>query len=770
MTLGLGVGANSVMFALVNSVLLRPLPFRDAGSLVVIREASTESESPSSYPAYEYFRENARSIEELGFFGDWQDVLRIGDQDLPLQGARVSANVFSLLGMRPRIGRGLVPAEDEPGSQPVIVLSDGMWRNVFGEDPTVLGRSVRVGDASYTVIGVMPPRFAFPSEGVQAWTSMRSWTRRPQTAGGTMIGRLRHGVSMDQATAELDALHVRLAEDEPEARNGSGIRLKSLQTHLVGDSGQVMAVFSGAVVLLLLLACANVANLLLARASVRRKEIAIRFALGSRKYRIAQLAGAESMVLATVAGVVGVVMAKLGIAALVRFLPHAFPRMTEVGLDMPVVLFALGLSLLAGGLVGLVPALHGRPTDLTRDLRSGGRATGGTPLQSIFTVAQVAVAFMLLVGAGLLARTLWNLQSVELGFVPERALIVETSAPKDRYPDIASRADYFQRMADDLVAVPGVAAAGAVSMLPFTGYSQLPFHIDRPGSTQKELPWFQIDMVTPGFFQAMGIPLRSGRTFNKGDRAGALPVIIVNETLVHRFWPNENPIGRLLGRAEPDGGIEWRTVVGVVGDVRHNSLTEPASPKVYVPYVQSDWPFEMTMIVRTDRGTPTSLTGPIRGVIRGMESDPPVVQVSSLEDWVNQRLGKARFNVVLLAFFTAGALALAALGLYAVISFGVARRTRELGVRMALGATSWAIRRDVVGRGMKLTMVGMIVGGVGSLGGSRVLSSMLFDVSPFDPLVYAAVAIVLLAVTLMSTGAPSLRASRIEPLVALREE
>jgi predicted permease len=760
------------MFTLVNGVVLKPLPYDEPDRLMVVREASPQAELPASYPAFEYYRDNLQSFEAVGFYGAGAATLRReGSDAVQLDGGTVSAEVFGLLRVKPIVGRGFLPEDDETDAEPVVVLSHATWTNLFAGDPGVVGRTVRLGLTSTTIVGVMPPDFRFPSADAQIWFSTRNWTRRPQTHGGTIIGRLRTDVTVEQARADVDRVRQGLDEDNPVAGNGDVTQIKTLQAHIVGDNGRIFAAFTVAVGLLLLLACANLANLLLARSNVRHKEIAVRRALGSSGRRIAQLMVAESVLLAMVGSVVGVLIARWGIQVLIQFAPQALPRTAEIGIDTPVVAFALGISLLAGVVIGLVPVAQQMSTDLVNEIRAGGRGTGARPLQNAFTVVQVALAFVLLAGAGLLAKSLWNLQTVDIGFDPEGALIVSTSAPRSRFPEIVERADYFRRLGERIRQVPGVTAAGAISMLPFTGWSNSDFQIEGRDIPEDQLPWLEFDFTTPGFFEAMGIPLLAGRTFAESDRVGSAGVIVINEAMARQIWPNEDPIGRRIGGERDDTGeIEWVTVVGVVGDVTHRSLQQPANPKFFRPFHQSDWPFGMSMIVRTNMGDPLQLSGAMREAVRELQPDPPPVRTRSLASWMELPLSRPRFDAALLAIFTAGALALATLGLYAVISFGVAQRTHELGVRIALGASRGAVRREVLGRGLKMSLIGIAVGGLGAAALTRFLSSMLFGVTPLDPLVFASVPALLVVVAMLASGIPSLRASRVDPLEVLREE
>lgn len=770
LTLALGVGTNAVMFTIVNSVYFKPLPYEESERLVFIGQGDAERDYPACFPAYEYFRDNSQSLEDLATWSYWSTTLRWGEDPEQLTGAVVSANMFDILGVHPVLGRDFSPEEDDPDGEKVVVLSYATWQRVFGGAPDAIGSTLRLGTGTFTVIGVMPAHFVFPSPRVQFWFSMSPMVREASFRSLRLVGRLADDVTYEQATADIQMVGDRLYQDSPDAKSGERSFLKTLHAQTLGKENlNTLIAFSVAVGFLLLIACANLTNLLLARSTVRQREIALRRALGATSRRVATTIVSESLVLAIAGGVLGIAAATWGTRILLQYAP-TLPRANEIGIDAMTVLFTLGLSAAAGLLIGLVPVFQQRNVDLNQHVRTGGRGTGGLPLRNAFSVLQVALTFALLVGAGLMARSLWNLQSVDPGFVPEQALIVRVNPPASQYPSPESRVDYYEGLLERMRTLPRVSAVGATSFLPFEGWNSSEFVFEgQENLSVEELPEFEYDVVTTGYFAAMGIPIRSGRAFSTTDDDEAQPVVVINEALAHRAWPNESAIGKRIGMYG-SGGNRWYHVVGVAGDVKHQGLESATNPKVYHPVRQLPWEYSMQIVVRAAAGEPMDYAPAIRTFVKEFDSEPPLVQTYSLELWLDRLFSEARFNTTLLAIFTIGALALSTLGLYAVISFGVAQRTHELGVRIALGADGNTVHRLIILGGLKLALLGIAIGVGAAIALSRVLTTLLFGVSALDPFVYICVAVLLLSVAAVASGLPSIRASRVDPLVTLRAE
>lgn len=771
LTLALGIGANTAMFTVINSVFLRALPYADPDRIVMViqtTEAGGGQERPASYPAFEYWRDNSQVFETFAAAKGTSAALRWGEDPERITGAEVSASLFGLLGVNPIVGRGFLSQEDEVGAEPVVVLSHGLWQRLFSGDPEAIGETIRLGSRVRTIVGVMPADFSFPGDDPQFWSPMSDADRAPNTHGLDMIGRLRDGVSVGQARSEVVAIGERLMTDNRRAKNGNGTSLVLLRDRVVGDSGPILAILGVAVALVLVIACANLANLLLARSAVRQKEIAIRTAMGSSARRVGQMLLAESTMLALVGGAVGVLVAFGATKFFVRFAPDFLPRRSEIAMDGWVLGFALLASLVVGVVVGIAPALRAGNANIVNDLRQGGRTSTGQKLQGAFTVVQMAVALVLLIGTGLLTKSLWNLQAVDPGFVAENALTAGVGLPPNRFPDFDQRAAFYEQLKGELESAPGVRAVGGISFLPFGGWSNSGFLIEGKTYSPDDFDRAEYAPVTPGYFSAMGIPLGAGRTFTGSDRLGAPLVIVINRTMAERFWPNEDPIGKRIGQGSRENP-RWYEVVGIVGDVKHHGLTELAEPKFYRPYAQSNWPYSLTFVLRT-AGDPLGYAGSVRAALRAVDDDPPVAAIQSLEQRVGRLLVELRFNAALLGIFMVIAVTLASLGIYGVISFGVAQRTQEIALRMAVGGNPSHVRRYILGRGLRLCLLGVGIGLVGAFVLTRFMTSFLFETSPTDLTIFGGVSVVLIGVALAATYIPAFRASRVDPLVALQAE
>ncbi|WP_224366443.1 ABC transporter permease [Hyalangium versicolor] len=795
LTLALGIAANTAIFSVVDAVLLSPLPYPEQERLALAWTGEGETPRLPVSPAdFLDWREQNDVFEGLAAFVSLPFTLTGDGVPERLYGASVSANFFQVLGVAPALGAPFTPAVDGVALREGVVLSHGLWVRRFGGDPRVIGRTVNLNSRNYEILGVMPARFEWPAIGSDRVTSLGApelWVPavhkdvpqfglNPQVdpsgwRGGhylRVLGRLKPGVALERAQAAMSTIAERLAAAYPETNARTRITVVPLREHLVGNVQPVLWALLGAVGLVLAIACANVANLFLARASVRRHEFAVRAALGAGRGRLVRQLLGESVLLALIAGCLGLLGAMWGMDVLLGLGPKDLPRMGEVGLDGRVLVFTLAVALGTGILFGLAPALHASSPDLGAVLRQGG---GGRSLasrdrsRSALVVGEVALAVMLLIAAGLLLRSLWSVQAVELGFKTDHALTWEMTLPPGKYAEDARKAAFFENVLEQISALPGVESAGSVSDLPMGGGSdvQLTFDIEGrapPAAGESQVLGFQV--ITPGYFQTMGIPLRQGRDITSTDREGSQGVAVLNEAAVRRFWPGQAPVGqriRVGGEETP-----WLTVVGVVADVRHGGPTREVRPEAYVASLQRP-NTTMRFILRTER-EPLALAPMVREVVSRLDADMPIAKVSTLEEVVAATMARQRFLTLLVSVFAGLALVLASVGLYGVISYIARQRTQEIGIRMALGARPRDVLRLVLVQGMSLALGGVGLGLVGAWAASRALGSLLFNVSATDPLTFGTLALLVTAVALVATWLPAWRAMRVDPLVALRSE
>ncbi|MCY1021024.1 ABC transporter permease [Pyxidicoccus sp. MSG2] len=794
LTLALGIAANTAIFSVVNAVLLAPLPFAEPERLAFLwvqREEGTRE--PVSAPDFLAWREGSRdAFEALAAVASVPFNLAGEGTPERLRGASVSTNFFDVLGVEAALGTTF--RSDPAGQSPwqVVVLSHELWQRRFGGDTRLIGRSVRLNDRSYEVIGVMPERFMWPSiTPVQALTQDRAELWVPAVKHDVplfgpdveqdfsqernlhflrVVGRLKEGVALEAAARAVGLVAERRAREFPDTNAKAGVQAVPLREQLVGNVRDILWVLLGAVGLVLAIACANVANLFLARATARQRELAVRVALGASRGRVMRLLLLESLVLALAAGCVGLLGAVWGVDVLLGMSTSELPRITEVGLDGRVLAFTLFVSVLTGVLFGLVPALQSSAPDLHFALKdAGGRASpGGGRSRGALVVGEVALAVVLLIGAGLLLRSLWRLQAVEPGFQTDHALTWSLSLPPGDYPDERRQAAFFQDVVARVEALPGVKSAAAVVTLPFDGndISLALFIEGRPAAEPGPQRTLGLQMVTPGYFRTLGIPLRQGRDFASTDTADTGPVVLVNAAAVRKFWPGQDPLGQRVRIGSPEDG--WRTVVGVVDDVRHGGPTAEPRAELYVPIMQSTFP-SMQFVARTE-GEPLALAAAVRSAVAELDADLPVSQVRTLDAVVASATARPRFLSALVGVFAALALLLAGVGLYGVIAYMARQRTQEIGIRMALGARPEDVLRLVLGRGMRLAVLGVGLGLLAAWAATRVLGSMLHGVSATDPLTFGSLALLVLGVTMVATWLPARRATRVDPLVALRSE
>ena len=778
LTLGLGIGANTAIFSVVNGVLLSPLPYREPGRLVLLWESVTDLPQISvSYPNYLDWRRRAKSFEEIAVYdeGDSYTLTGSGDPET-VQGHLASGNLFSVLGVRPALGRLLSPADDSPGAAPATVLSDGFWRRRFGADSGIVGRTLLLNGAPYTVAGVLPPDMRLG--GGDIWLPVGLFTSSPRYArsehtGLLGIGRLKPSVSLEQMRLDLADVSRQIAAEHPAEAAGigaDGMPLGDLGTRRIRP---VLVMLGAAVGLVLLLACANVANLLLGRAAARQKEFALRVAIGAGRGRLLRQLLTESMVLALTGGILGLALAWSGVKLLLSLQPGSVPRLHQIHIDGTTLLFAAGVSLVTGLLFGVVPALQSARSEPLAALRESGRgAAGGVSrlrLRAGLTVAEVALALMLLVGAGLLLRSFVKLAGVDTGVDPEGIIAGTVLLPERSYPDTAQRLAFFEELVARVKARPGIAGAAFSTDLPTSSGWQ--FGVTFEGLPPPEpgaAPLFHGVAVSPEYFATVGVPLLSGRALVASDRSGQPPVVVVSEALAKRSYGSADPVGRRFKLGGPESNQPWLTIVGVVGEVKNDGLSALESRgTVYLPFAQ--WVgAEAWLIVRSDAPV-TSVAGMLRQELAAMDRSLPLSNVTTLVEQIDKSVAQPRFSMLMLTIFAALALVLAAVGLYGVISYSVTQRAREIGVRIALGARRGNVIGSVVGRAMALTGLGIVLGTLGSLAAGKVLSGLLYGVTATDPLVFGGVVLLLGVVALVAAGIPALRASRIDPVTSMRE-
>ena len=695
----------------------------------------------------------------------------------------VSSDFFTVLEIRPILGRLFTTDEDQPGHGNVVVLSHRFWQSHFGSDPNIVGTNIHLNGQAYRVVGVMPENMRWP-EFAQLWTPM-AWSDQERVVRGEhhymVMGRLKPGVNLETAQAEITTISNRLAQQYPEDDEGWGAVVLPLRDDLVADVHTALKVLLGAVAFVLLIACANVANLVLAKTLARRKEVAIRAALGATRQCILSQVLSETLLLALVGGALGLVLAHFGLEWITRFLADQLPRSAEVALDGTVVAFTLLISLLTGVGAGLLPALRLVRTDLNDALKQGlGRTvtdSTGDRARSILVVSEVALSLILLFGAGLLIRSLWRLRAVDPGFDTHGVLTMEISVPAEKFPTPAGQIGFFEQVLHRVRALPGVESASVVDDLPLNGGgSHQPIAIEgRPPVPMSEQPEVDVRLISAGYLRAMRIPVVRGRDLNDADVAGRPAVVLISQSMAERFWPHEDPIGQHLTLTFfPD---QSRQIVGIAGNTKLDALNETRNTAtLYFPLDQVSVPstggwrsFGMSLVVRT-RENPLSAISPITQAIHQIDSDTPILKVESMQDLVSDSLSSDRFNMLLLGSFAGLALLLAAVGIYSVLSYSVRRRVRELGIRMALGAQLRDIVRMVVADGMRPALVGLFLGLLGALALGRVLSSLIFGVTATDLATFAAVSLLLASVALVASVVPALRATRVEPLKTLREE
>jgi len=778
-TLALGIGANTAIFSVVNAVLLRPLPYRDPSRLVLMNESSKQLPDMSvSYPNYLDWRDRSRSFERIAAVQPAQYTLSGVDRPERLGGWNVTADFFPTLGIAPLVGRDLTAQDDRPGAPPVALLTYGLWQRRFGGDPSVVGRALTLSGRSVAVIGVLPRQFRFYYGDADLFLPLGldadRLKDRDEHPGIYVVARLRPGATAQTAFADMDAIARGLEKEHPESNSGNRVAVKLLQDDVVSILRPVLVVLAGAVGFVLLIACANVANLLLARASTREKEIAIRRALGASRRRVLLQVMTESALLSLFGGGLGLLLAAWLSDVLLSLLPAGLPRMDEVRLDATVLGFTLVLSLLTGLVFGIAPAWQASRSDVLEPLKETARGSssgrGQQRFRSVLVVSEVALALVLLAGAGLMARSFERLQEVRPGFRPGNVLSVQLVLPELKYKTKDEITSFADQMVARVEALPGVEAAGTVNPLPLTQEGwQTDYQIEgRPVPARGEAPNSDYHVVSGAYFKAMGIPLVRGRLFDDSDREGTTPVVLVNETLARRYWPDGDAVGKRMRTGSVDQPGPWLTVVGVVGDVRQYGLDQEQKTQYYRPERQLAL-HPMSLVLRA-QGDPEALSAALRRAVQSIDPDQPIYNIRSMDSLLATTLAPRRVSLLLLATFAVTALLLAGVGIYGVLAYSVTRRTHEIGIRMALGARRADVLVMVLRQGLRLVLAGAALGVAAAFGLTRLMSSLLFGVSPTDPATLGAVCVVLVGVALLACLVPARRASGVDPMIALRCE
>ncbi|HTR02307.1 MAG TPA: ABC transporter permease [Thermoanaerobaculia bacterium] len=781
-TLALGIGANTAIFSVVHAVLLRRLPYPAPDRLLVLRERQIHQERDMgvAWPNFLDWRAQARSFEGIaGFRTDHTILSGLGEPEM-LRLAQVSAPFFPLLGARPVLGRSFDAADDRPGAPPVVLISQGLWKRRFGGDPSVLGRAVNLDAVAFTVVGVAPSSLAFFPDTVDVYTpvglmgSLEEWQNRGNHSAMRVLARLAPGASIDSARREMEALMVRLEKEYPNSNSGQRATLAFLDDALFRDFRAALWILLAAVGVVLLIACANVAHLLLARAAARRREFAIRTAIGAGRGRLVRQLLTESLLLSAVGGAGGVVLAAWALGPLLRLAPPEIPRLADTHIDPAVLLFTLAASTLTGLVFGLVPAAQASRSDPQGTLReSGNSTTGGLErqrLRSALFVSEVALAFVLAVASGLLLRSLRRVEDVSPGLVTDGVLALDVYLPDAKYATRDAQRRFFEQALADLRRLPGVEGASASMCTPVVGqcWGSIYLVSDRPVPSQAELPSSAFNMVESDYFRTMRVPLKEGRYFDATDTPTSPPVVVINEKMARKWWPHASALGKKIKQGFPQDKSPYREIVGVVGDVPQNGLDEAIRTEVFLPMtqMQSDG---MTLLVRTP-GEPASLVKPAIAKIHALDKDLAVTAVQPMDQYIAESLARRRFHTLLLGAFGALALLLASVGIYGVVSYGVAQRRREIGIRTALGANPRDVLRLVFRQALRLAAIGLVLGAIAALGLTRFLASLLFGVGPTDPLTFGGVAILVTGIVALACARPARRAMAVDPATVLRAE
>jgi len=795
LALALGIGANTAIFSVVDTVLLRPLPYPESDRLVFLNETSKSMDEISvAYPNFTDWRNQNQVFEKIGVYNrDSYNLTGAGEAER-INTGQVSADLFAALRVNPMMGRLFTNEEDKPGGTPVVLLSYALWQRRFGGQPGVLNQPLALNGKSYTVIGIMPQSYQFPSR-VEMWVPVGQlsgdpdWLERGNHPGLYGVARLKPGVSFAQAKAEMDTIGANLEKQYNDSNAGNGIGVRPLLEVFVGDIRRALWVLFAAVAFVLLIACANIANLLLARAQSRQKEMAIRAAMGAGRWRIARQLLTESVLLALIGGTLGLLIAQWGIKLILYISPDAIPRAKEISLDWRVLIFTVGLAFVTGILFGLVPALQAGVVDVHETLKETGRGTSGRHwLRSSLVVVEVATTLVLLIGAGLMIRSFYRLQKVNPGFSYEHLTSFTVSLPEKKYKTIEQRDQFFGQLLENLRGLPGVETTAAATGLPLGNNGwQTGFIIDgRPRPPRDQTPLMEACLVTPDYFRAMNIPLKRGRYFTDHDDRSALAgkdlskldeierdtagmnAVVIDEEFARRFWPNEDPVGKRIAMGS-EKHPSFLTVLGVVGRVKMEGLSQDSNRvQGYFAFKQNP-SSDMTVVLKAS-GDPNQLIAAVRQQVKQIDPDQPIYGVRTMDEIRAESVAPERLNLTLLSIFAGIALILAIVGIYGVMSYSVTQRTHEIGIRMAIGAQPRDVFRMVIRQGMMLALIGVGIGLVGAFVLTRLMTTMLFGVEPTDPATFAAIAVLLTGVALVACYVPGRRATKVDPVVSLRYE
>ncbi len=778
LTLALGIGATTAIFSVVNAVVLKPLPYPNPERLVRCDwQLEKDDEGAVTALVFEYWKDHTRSFEAAAGYAGINSGFNLagGAEARRVRGAQVSEGFFRVLGVGPKVGRGFLPEEDRPNGPHVAIISDGLWRSYFGGDPALIGKEALINGRPHTIIGILPPRFQFESP-IEVLLPLQSKAEVRDDGQNTgMIARLKAGVARDQAQAEVAQLLPEFRREYPRhLRPGErGMRLDPYHQSVVGEAGKTLWLLFGAVGFVLLIACANVANLLLARSAARRGEIAIRLALGANRWRIMRQLLTESWLLALAGSLLGLLIASWSVPALLALAPPGLPRLEEINLDYQAVLFAVGASLLTSLLFGLAPALRATRLDVNEAVKSSSGRSGTGKMDSrvrgLLVVSEIALSLVLLVGAGLLIKSFIKLRGVETGFDPQSITTAQASLTSEKYQTTAQVWAFEQQVLERISSLPGVAAVATSSNVPMERGLRMGMRFEGPAGSVVQT--VQVRAISPQYFRALGMPVLRGREFGEADMNSPVPVIIINETLARRHWPDRDPLGQQLA-----GQGQKREIIGVVRDIKEMGLDQAVEPTVYLPISQmpdglmklmNGW-FLTSWIVRTSG--PIDLTAELRQAVTEIDPQMPVASVRPLTQVISVSYQSRQFMLLLMGIFAGFALVLTAVGIYGVLSYQVSQRTNEIGIRMALGAQTRDVLKLVIGQGMRLTLIGVVIGLVTAYGLTRLISNLLFGVSATDPTTFAVIALLLTVVSLLACYIPARRAMKVDPMEALRYE
>ena len=778
LTLALGIGANTAIFSVVSAVLLRPLPYANPQQLIVLRE-TTQSVGPHSpsYPDFLDWRKQSRTFSQMAAINNREFNLSGVAQPENISGYAVSANCLSMLGVRPFLGRDFLPSEDAPGSAPVVLLSYALWQSHLGADPSPVGKNITLDGRSFTIIGVLPPNIRL-LEKTDILAPIGVWagdmTDRGDRGDMDAVGRLVSGASISQAQAEMDTIAANLRKEYPSTNSGVGISMASLRDELVGDSRPPILVLFGAVVFVLLIACVNVANLFLVRGAARAREIAVRQACGASRQRLVRQMLTESFLLAFLGGGLGILVGALGIEGLRQLISAEMLQGAIIGMDRSVLLFSGAMVVFVAIAFGLVPAWQASQPHVQETLKDGGRSSTASAaqhrLRGLLVMAETALALVLLVGAGLMMKSMYRLLQVDPGFRPERVLTMEINLRTAQYSKPEASRNFWRQVLDKVRDLPGVDAAALGTVLPLSGdHNRADITIEAlPTPDPGKFPHPDFHMVSPSYIDALSIPLLRGRNFTDADTDTAPQVALINATMARRFWPNEDATGKRFHWGHPGSKEPWIEIIGVVGDTKLYGLANPSRLELYMPLQQSR-SSDMFLVLRSAID-PASLTPAVRDAVASIDKDQPVFSVNTMKQLVDASVATRHITLVLLGLFSGLALLLAAIGIYGVISYSVQQRTHEIGIRMALGAQRRDVLRLVVGQGVKLAALGIAIGIAAAFGLTRLMASLLFGVGAYDPVAFVTAAIILLLVAIAACYIPARRAIAVDPMVALRYE